>query len=148
MLQGLPFLRSLKRRDDFPRQGGFAEGGVGTWVISEEKREGRDFGRAMGDGIMLEFCESKELGPLMGIAGAEDTKVSFDFLIGSFSLSISLRVVRSGESNIVFEDSSEFLGKRRGELGSSVRDEGVMKSEAFKYMIEKELGNTVCINGL
>ena len=97
---------------------------------------------------MLEFCESKELGPLVGITGAEDTEVGFDFLIGSFGLSISLRVVRSGESNIVFEDSSKFLGKRRGELGSSVRNEGVVESEAFKYMIEKELGDTICINGL
>ena len=96
---------------------------------------------------MLEFCERKELGPLVGITGAEDTKVGFDFLIGSFGLSISLRVVRSRESDIVFEDSSQFFGKRRGELGSPVRDESVVKSEAFEYMVEKELGNTVCING-
>ena len=97
---------------------------------------------------MLEFGECKELGPLMGITGAEDAKVSFDFLIGSLGLSVSLRVVRGGESNVVFEDSGELLGKRRGELGSSVRNESVVKSEAFEYMIEEELGNTVCINGL
>ena len=97
---------------------------------------------------MLELCECKELGPLVGITGAEDTKVGFDFLIGSFGLSISLRVVGSGESNVIFEDSGKFLGKRRGELGSSVRNESVVKSEAFEYMVEKELGNTVCINGL
>ena len=96
----------------------------------------------------MEFCERKELGPLMRITSAEDTKVGFDFLIGSFGLSISLRVVRSRESDIVFEDSSQFFGKRRGELGSSVRNKSVVKSEAFEYMIEKELGNTVCINGL
>ena len=84
----------------------------------------------------------------MGITGAEDAKVGFDFLVGSFGLSISLRVVRSGESNVVFEDSGKFLGKRRSELGSSVRNESVVKSEAFEHMIEKELGNTVCVNGL
>ena len=97
---------------------------------------------------MLEFGERKELGPLMGITGAEDTEVGFDFLIGSLSLSISLRVVRGGESNIIFEDSGKFLGERRGELGSSVRNESVVKSEAFEDMVEKELGDTVCINGL
>ena len=102
----------------------------------------------MWNGVVLEFCERKELGPLMGITGAEDTKVGFDFLIGSLGLSISLRVVRSGESNIVFEDSGKFFGKCRGELGSSVRNESVVKSEAFEYMVEKELGNTVCIDGL
>ena len=97
---------------------------------------------------MLEFCESKEFGPLMGIAGAEDTEVGFDFLIGSFGLSISLRVVCGGESNVVFEDSGELLGKRRGELRSSVRNESVVKSKAFEDMVEKELGDTVCIDGL
>ena len=84
----------------------------------------------------------------MGITGAEDTKVGFDFLIGSLGLSISLRVVRGGESNVVFEDSGKFLGKRRGELGSSVRNESVVKSEAFEYMVKKELCNTICIDGL
>ena len=84
----------------------------------------------------------------MGITGAEDAKVSFDFLIGSLGLSISLRMVRGGESNVVFEDSCEFFGERRGELWSSVGNESVVKSEAFEYMVEKELGNTVCIDGL
>ena len=102
----------------------------------------------MWDGIELEFSERKELGPLMGITGAKDTEVGFDFLIGPLGLSISLRVVRSGESNVVFEDSSEFFGERRGELGSSIRNEDVMKSEAFEYMVEKELCNTVCVDGL
>ena len=95
---------------------------------------------------MLELCERKELGPLMGITGAEDTEVGFDFLIGSLGLSISLRVVRSGESNVVFEDSGKFFGKRRGKLGSSVGNESVVKSEAFEYIVEKELGDTVRVD--
>ena len=82
----------------------------------------------------------------MGITSTEDTKVGFNFLIGSFGLSISLRVVRGGESNIIFEDSGKFLGERRGELGSSVRNESIVKSEAFEYVVEEELGNTVRIN--
>ena len=97
---------------------------------------------------MLEFSEHKELGPLVGVVGAKDTKIGFDFLISSFGLSVCLRVVRGGKSNIVFEDSSKFLGECRGELWSSVRNEGIMKSEAFEYVVEKELGNTVCVDGL
>ena len=97
---------------------------------------------------MLKFSKCKELGPLMGITGTENTEISFDFLIGSLGLSISLGMVRGGESNVVFEDSGKFLGKRRSELGSSVRNESVVESEAFEHMIEKELGNTVCVNGL
>ena len=98
--------------------------------------------------IISEFCMGDQFGPRCGIIAAEDAKVGFDFLVGWFGLSISLRVVRSGESNIVFEDSGKFLSKCRGELGSPVRDESVVKSEAFEYMVEKELGDAVCINGL
>ena len=95
---------------------------------------------------MLEFGERKELRPLMGVVGAEDVEICFDFLIDSFGLSISLRVVCGGKSNIVFKDFSEFSGKCRGKLWSSVGDEGIMKSEAFEYMVEKELGNAICID--
>ena len=60
---------------------------------------------------MLESGRSKELRPLVRIIGAEDTEVSFDFLIGSFSLSISLGVVGCGEADIILEESSKFSGE-------------------------------------
>ena len=60
---------------------------------------------------MLEFSGGEELGPLMGIIGTKDTKICFEFLISSFGLSISLRVVGGGKSNIVFKDSGKFLGE-------------------------------------
>ena len=53
-------------------------------------------------------------------------EICFELLISLFGLSISLRMVGSGEVNIVFEESSEFLGKGRSELRTSVRDESVM----------------------
>ena len=65
----------------------------------------------MGNGVVLEFGRGKELRPLVRIIGAEDTEISFDFLIGSFSLSISLGVIGSGEVDIIFEKSSKFSGK-------------------------------------
>ena len=60
---------------------------------------------------MLEFGRGKELRPLVRIIGTEDTEISFDFLIGSFSLSISLGTVGSGETDIVFEESGKFSGE-------------------------------------
>ena len=102
----------------------------------------------MGNGVVLEFCGSKELGPLVGVAGTKDTEIGFDFLIGSFGLSVSLRMVCSRKSNIIFEDPGKFLSERRSELWSSVRDESIMKSKAFEHMVEKELGNTVHVNSL
>ena len=97
----------------------------------------------MGNGVVLEFSERKELGPLMGVVRTKDTKIGFNFLIGSFGLSICLRMVCGGESNIIFEDSGKFFGECRGELGSTVGNESIVKSEAFEYMVEKELGNTI-----
>ena len=79
----------------------------------------------------------------MGVVGTKDTKISFDFLIGSFGLPVCLRMICGGESNIIFEDSGKFFGECRGELGSTVGNESIVKSEAFEYMVEKELGNTI-----
>ena len=95
---------------------------------------------------MLKFGGGEERGPLMGVIGTKDSKICFHFLISSFGLSISLRVVRGGELNVIFEDSSKFLGKCRGELWSTVRDEGIMESEAFEYVVKKELGDTIHVD--
>ena len=95
---------------------------------------------------MLELGGSKELGPLVWVVCAEDTEVGFNFLIGSFSLSISLGVIGSKKADVVFEDSSKFSGKGGSELWATIRDEGIMESKAFEHVIKKELGNTVHVN--
>ena len=100
----------------------------------------------MGNGVVLELSRSKELGPLVWVVCTEDPEIGFNFLIGSFSLSISLGMIGSRKVNVVFEDSSEFFGKGRGKLWSAIRDKHIMKPEAFEYMVKKELGNTVCIH--
>ena len=41
-------------------------------------------------------------------------------------LSICLRMVGSGEVNMILEETSEFLSKGRSKLRASVRDESVM----------------------
>ena len=97
---------------------------------------------------MLEFGGGEECGPLMGVIGTKDTKISFNFLINSFGLSIGLRVVGGRKSNVVFEDPGQFLGERRSKLRSSVRDESIVKSEAFEHMVKKELGNAVRVDSL
>ena len=80
-------------------------------VISEKEIEGRDFSRTMGNGFVLELSGGKELGPLVWVVCTEDPEVSFNFLIGSFSLPIGLGMVSGGKADIVFEDSSKFLGE-------------------------------------
>ena len=95
---------------------------------------------------MLKFGGRKELGPLMWVIGTEDVEIGFDFLIGSFGLSIGLRMVSSRKSNVIFEDPGKFLGECRSKLLSSVRDESIVESEAFEHVVKKELGNTVRVD--
>ena len=76
--------------------------------------------------IVSEFSEGDVLCPRSRVGVAEDLEVSFHFLIDLFSFPISLRMVCSGEVNIIFEETSEFLSKGRGELRASVGDESIM----------------------
>ena len=54
---------------------------------------------------MVEFGRGKELHPFSRVVGAEDVEISLEFLIGSLSLSVGLRVVGSGKSYVVVEET-------------------------------------------
>ena len=66
--------------------------------------------------VVVEFHRGKELYPFSRIVGTKDAEISFEFLIGSLGLSVGLRMIGSGEANIIFEEASEFFGKGRSEL--------------------------------
>ena len=80
----------------------------------------------MWGGVVVEFCQGKELYPFSWVVGAKDVEISFELLIGSLGLSIHLRMVGSGEVNIILEEMSKFLSKGRSELRASVGDESIM----------------------
>ena len=42
---------------------------------------------------MVEFGCGEEFCPFLGVVGAKDSEIGLNFLVGSFSLPISLRVV-------------------------------------------------------
>ena len=52
---------------------------------------------------MVEFGRGEELHPFSQVIGAEDTEIGLEFLIGSFGLSVGLRMVGSGESYVIVE---------------------------------------------
>ena len=54
---------------------------------------------------MMKLSGGKEVCPFPGVVGTKDTKLSFDFLIGSLSLSIHLGMVCSGEFHIILEEA-------------------------------------------
>ena len=80
----------------------------------------------MWGGVMLKFGGRKEIQPGFRVISTEDMKVRFYFLIGTFSLSVGLRMVGSGESDVILEESSQFLSEGRGELGSSIGYQRIM----------------------
>jgi hypothetical protein len=62
----------------------------------------------------------------MGIIGTKDPKIGLHFLIGSFRLTVSLVVICGGKTDIIVEDSSEFSGKCRGKLWTTIRDKRIV----------------------
>ena len=52
---------------------------------------------------MVEFGCGEEFHPCLGVVGAEDLEIGLNFLVGSFSLPISLRVVGSQKADIILE---------------------------------------------
>ena len=59
----------------------------------------------MWSGVVVEFGRGEELYPCSRVIGAEDAEIGLEFLIGSFNLSVSLRVVGGGELYIVVEEA-------------------------------------------
>ena len=53
----------------------------------------------------MKLSGGKEVRPFLRVVDAEDVKICFDLLIGSFCLSICLRVIGSGEFDIIVEES-------------------------------------------
>ena len=54
--------------------------------------------------IVGEFSKGDVLSPRSRVRAAEDLKIGFDFLVHTFSLPISLRVVGSGEGKFITEE--------------------------------------------
>ena len=52
----------------------------------------------------MELGGGKELHPFGWVIGAKDAEIDFKLLIGSFSLSIGLGMVGSGESYVIIEE--------------------------------------------
>ena len=104
------------------------------------------FHGVMGGGVVLEFGSREEVRPALGVVGAEDVEVGFNFLVCLFGLSVSLRVIGGGEPDIIFEESGKFPCECRGELRASVGDQCIMKAKLFEDILEKEFPNFHCVD--
>ena len=52
---------------------------------------------------MVEFGCDEKFCPFLGVVGTEDSEISLNFLVGSFSLPISLGVIGGGKVDIIVE---------------------------------------------
>ena len=73
---------------------------------------------------MIKLCSGKEVCPFPKVVGTEDVEICFDLLIGSFCLSICLRVICGGEFDIIVKGWANFLVKADANFGplSDIRE--------------------------
>ena len=75
------------------------------WFIAIKEGERRHLGGAVWGRVVVEFGGGKELCPFGWVVGTEDVEIGFEFLIGSFCLSVSLGMIGSGESYIISKET-------------------------------------------
>ena len=103
------------------REGSFGDdGGKCSGFISHHEEEWRLVGHGMRTVVVGEFGEGDVLSPRSWVRAAEDLKIGFYFLVHTFSLPISLRVVGSGEGKFITKEFAQFLGEGGGKLWSSI----------------------------
>ena len=87
------------------REKGLSQQRIRARFVTIKEGERGCLSGAMWGGIMVELGGGKELHPFGWVIGAEDVEISFEFLIGSLSLSVGLRVVGGGESYVIVKES-------------------------------------------
>ena len=84
---------------------------------------------------MVKLSGREEVHPFPRVVSTDDAKVCLYLLVGPFHLSIRLKVICSGELDIIVEELCQFSGEHRCELWTSVRYQGVMEAKAFEYVV-------------
>ena len=70
---------------------------------SQHEREGGDFCGTVRNGAVVEFGCGEEFRPFLGVVGAEDWEISFNFLVGSFGLPIHLGMIGGRKADTIVE---------------------------------------------
>ena len=75
------------------------------WFIAVKEGERGCLGGAMWGRVVVEFGRGKELYLFGRVVGTEDVEIGFEFLIGSFRLSIGLGMIGSGELYVISKEA-------------------------------------------
>ena len=95
----------------------------------------------------MKLSSGEEVHPFPRIIGAKDVKICFNFLVGSLSLFISLRMICGGKLDIVVEESCKFSGEGGSKSRASIRYQRVVETKLFEYMVEEKFGYSCCVYG-
>ncbi len=91
--------------------------------------------RTVDSVVVRKLGKWQPIGPVVLSVVDEDSKVLFDFLVDSFSLSVGLWVKGRGRIQGDVEESVEFLHEFRDELRASVGDNDLGHSVFRVYVI-------------
>jgi hypothetical protein len=89
--------------------------------------------------VVDEFCKREVFDPCFRVGSAIDPQIRFQFLVKTFGLSISLRMVSSRGCNGVIKELSKSLREFRDELRATIRDNFVIKTKSSINMLEEKL---------
>ena len=74
---------------------------IGSGFVAHHEKEGGGVGDRVGGGVVCKFCHGKEFGPLRRLIFGKDPKEGFKFLVNPFRFAVGLRVVGSGEGDVI-----------------------------------------------
>ena len=78
------------------------------------------------------------IGPGTRVGPTEDPKVGFNLLVDTFRFAIELRVVDSGEREVIVQEFSKFLDKGGGELWAMIGDDFIIESEMEVHLVKEK----------
>ena len=97
--------------------------------------------------VVGEFCQGEECEPVILAFSNEDPQVLLQFLIDSFCLSISLRVVGSGHCGFDPKQSVQLLHKGSDKLRSMIGHNLLREAMELPDVLEVEVGCSCSCDG-
>src|ERR1700719_1543539 len=93
--------------------------------------------------VVGKFRQGQEFGPVVLLIIAVTTEVLFQCLVGSFHLSVALRVIPRSEVQGHIEDLAQRAEKMRDDLGAAIGGD-MRRDSVFREDVEYEQTSQLC----
>ena len=78
------------------------------------------------------------IGPGTQVGPIEDLKVCLNLLVDTFHFTVKLRMVGSGEGEVVVQEFPKLFGEGGGKLWATIGDDFVVEPKVEVYFVEEE----------